>query len=292
MDFEAQLQRYRRRIERALPEFLPGPESPPAELHKAMHYCLGAGGKRLRPTLVLATADLFPGSLDATAAAVAVEYLHTYTLVHDDLPSMDDSPLRRGKAATHIAFSEATAILAGDALLTESFNLLAKAYKSDPPIAVALIHTLGQASGSQCLIGGQAVDTSAAQSRLCEEDMHFVHEHKTADLLVASLQMGLICGKAPPEALHTARDLGYHLGLAFQIVDDILDATSSPEVLGKTAGNDAHRATNTFVSLFGLEESRRRAAHHTEKALDFTRQLHSEAHFLETLVDRLLVRTH
>jgi len=289
--FDETYEGYRQRLETGLKELLPSPDTPPAAVHRAMTYCLSAGGKRLRPVLVLAAADLYPSRADPLPAAVAIECLHTYSLVHDDLPAMDDSPLRRGKEAVHVAFDEATAILVGDALLTEAFGLLACRYGSSPEIGLQLVRSLAEAADSRHLIGGQVVDTLSENRTISAEDLNYIHQHKTADLLTAALRMGCLTTEAPPEALATIEELGRALGMAFQIVDDVLDATSTNEMLGKTVGNDVRQAKNTYVTLFGIEAARAAAREQTATALAACQKLPGTASsFLETLVRKLEFR--
>lgn len=291
-DFSTELERRRIRLEEALHALAPSPDTRPAPLHAAMDHSLRAGGKRLRPILVEAFAELFEAKLDATPAAVAVEFLHTYTLIHDDLPAMDDSPLRRGKPSVHVAFDEATAILAGDALLTEAFRLLADAYGAEPAIGLALVRELATASGSQRLIGGQAEDTAAENQVISAEDLDFIHLNKTAALLEACGRMGAILGRANVEQLETVAGAMRALGLAFQILDDILDATSTAEAMGKTVRADAANAKNTYVAFHGLDASRERAAALTEEALLALTRLPGDRQFLEALFRALLKRDH
>jgi geranylgeranyl pyrophosphate synthase len=282
---------YRTALEDGLKRLLPDPGSPPAAIHSAMDYCLSAGGKRLRPVLLMAAADLYPEKLDPLPAAVAIECLHTYSLVHDDLPSMDNSPLRRGKPSAHVQFDEATAVLAGDALLTEAFRLLAVHYGEHPARCVSLVRTLAEAADSRHLIGGQVVDTLSENTEITAETLDYIHHHKTADLLTAALQMGLLLTEHPDGALDRIREMGQSLGLAFQIIDDILDATSTPEVLGKTTGNDAKQAKNTYVSVHGLEASRAAAKAATDKAIAACDSLEgAETAFLVALVRKLEFR--
>lgn len=265
--FEQRYNTYRETVEGGIRDLLPPAGERPGEIHAAMRYCLSAGGKRLRPVLLLAAADLYPRRADPLAAAVAIECLHTYSLVHDDLPCMDNSPLRRGKPAAHVEFGEALAVLAGDALLTEAFRLIGLHYRSEPECAAALLACLAEAADSRHLIGGQVVDTLFENAAVDAETLDFIHRHKTADLLTAALLMGLHLTAAPEEAFEQLRLAGRSLGLAFQIIDDILDATSTTEVLGKTAGNDARQAKNTYLSVHGLEAGRAAARRETEAAI-------------------------
>jgi len=283
--YETRFEQYRQRLEAGLAALLPPPDAEPRAIHEAMHYSLAAGGKRLRPVLLLAAADLYPQRADPLPAAVAIECLHTYSLVHDDLPSMDNSPLRRGRPSAHVQFGEATAVLAGDALLTEAFRLLAVHYRDTPGCGMALIGCLAEAADSRHLIGGQVVDTLSANTPVSAGQLDFIHQHKTADLLTAALLMGLHLGESPPEAFGHLREAGRALGMAFQIIDDILDATSSAAVLGKTAGNDARQAKNTYVSLHGLAASRAAARRQTAAAAAACRRLPgADSAFLEALV--------
>ncbi|NBD37385.1 MAG: polyprenyl synthetase family protein [Verrucomicrobia bacterium] len=279
---------YRSAVEDAIEQHLPPAGTPPTLLHEAMRYCLGAGGKRLRPVLLLATADLYPRKADPLPAAVALECLHTYTLVHDDLPCMDNSPLRRGKPAAHVRFGEATAVLAGDALLTEAFRLLASAYADIPDLAAQLTRLLAEAADSRHLIAGQVVDTFSENEAISAETLDYIHAHKTADLLGATLVMGHTLSEAPSGNAEALREAGHQLGLAFQIIDDILDATSSTEALGKEAGSDARMAKNTYVSLHGLEAAREAAGKATERARAKVRSLpDTDPSFLHDLIGQL-----
>ena len=298
MDFATQLNDYRERVERGLAELTPGPGTRPARLHEAMRYSLQAGGKRLRPALVLAAADIFrPTIAGGTApanpmpAAVAIECVHTYSLIHDDLPCMDNDDLRRGRPTAHRQFDEATALLAGDALLTYAFQLLARHYAADPALAVALTRELADAAGSEHLVGGQMEDLLAEKkSDATAAELEFIHLNKTAAMLSAALVCGGRCGRADETALNTLRIAGRHLGLAFQIVDDILDATADSATLGKTAGKDARADKTTYVKLHGLAASRSHARDQTAAALAAVQQLPGDTAFLTALVETMLVR--
>jgi geranylgeranyl diphosphate synthase, type II len=290
MEFDRILEAHRARVEKALPASLPPPATRPARLHEAMHYSLEAGGKRLRPVLVLAAAELFPLRADPLPAALAVELLHTYSLIHDDLPAMDDSDLRRGRPSLHKAFDEVTAILAGDALLTHSFELLGQGYASQPEVGLRLVAELARAAGSRHLIGGQAEDTAAEHRQISAADLDYIHLHKTAALIAAACRLGLLCTTADEAALASLTAAARALGLAFQILDDILDVTSSAEAMGKTVGADAANAKNTYVALHGLEASQAAATRLTDEALDALRALPADTAFLEELFRRLLRR--
>lgn len=287
MEFTERLESFRKRSERALDTWLPSAETNPPRLHAAMRHAIESGGKRLRPTLLFAASELYPGAIDPAPAAAAVEMLHTYSLVHDDLPSMDDSPLRRGVPTVHIAFDEATAVLTGDALLTEAFFVLARGYAAHPDVAATLVRQLSEAANSRHLIGGQAADTLAEHSEISAEDLDFIHLNKTAALIGASLAMGLAVTEAPATAQEILRRMGRALGLAFQIVDDLLDATGDESVVGKPLRSDAERSKNTYPRLHGIRASRKRAHQLTEEALAQAAKLDADTAFLESLIQHL-----
>jgi geranylgeranyl diphosphate synthase, type II len=303
MDFPAELKRHIARIERGIELHVPSAETRPVRLHAAMRYSLQAGGKRLRPVLMIAAADLFekygtiegetlPDLLDPLPAAVAIECIHTYSLIHDDLPCMDNDDLRRGRPTVHKAFDEATALLAGDALLTHAFFLLATAYDAEPILAHRLIRELSEAAGSRRLVGGQMEDLLAEKNAdATREELEFIHLNKTAAMIEASLVMGGIIGRAGERNLTTLREAGRHLGLAFQIIDDILDATADSATLGKTAGKDAKAGKTTYVKLHGLAASRQIATEHTASAQNALATLPGDITFLRLLVDTMASRT-
>lgn len=298
MDFASELRRHVERVERGIAEYLPRGDTAPARLHAAMRYSLEAGGKRLRPVLVLAAAELFRdpagaanAAADALPAAIAVECVHTYSLIHDDLPCMDNDDLRRGRPTAHRAFDEATALLAGDALLTHAFALLATSYGDRPALAQALVHELADAAGSRRLIGGQMEDLLAEKKADATiEQLEFIHLNKTAAMIEASLVMGGLAGGAEERILPTLRRAGRHLGLAFQIVDDVLDATADSDTLGKTAGKDARAGKATYVKLHGIDASRRIALEHTREARAALAALPGDVRFLDALLDSMASR--
>jgi geranylgeranyl diphosphate synthase type II len=292
IDFAAELKRHAARVEQGLARHVPPADTRPARLHTAMRYSLEAGGKRLRPVLLLAAADLCGAPADlALPAAVALECVHTYSLIHDDLPCMDDDDLRRGRPTAHKAFDEATALLAGDALLTHAFALLSTAYAAQPALAHALVRELADAAGSRRLIGGQMADLLAEQKTdATAAELEFIHLNKTAAMVEAALVMGGLTGGAPEPALANLRDTGRHLGLAFQIIDDVLDATADSATLGKTAGKDARADKTTYVKLYGIAASRQLARDHTQTALRALAALPGDKAFLEALVENLVHR--
>jgi len=287
MDFAAAHDAFRRRAEAAFDTWVPAPDTPPERLHGAMRYSLEAGGKRLRPVLVLAGHALHGGPADPEPAAVAVECLHTYSLIHDDLPAMDNSDLRRGRPTCHRQYDAATAILAGDALLTHAFALLAEAYADQPALAVALIRELGNAAGSRALIAGQADDTALAGQPITAAQLETIHRGKTAALLAACLAMGARLGGASAAQVDAARAAGTSLGLAFQIVDDILDATATTAQLGKDAGNDAANEKFTWVRLHGLAAARQRVAELTTETETHLHAAGGDPTFLLALIRQL-----
>ena len=250
--------RWQTHIEVCLDAALPAPALAPQRLHAAMRHAVLGGGKRMRPLLVYATGLLIgadPTCLDAPACAV--ELIHAYSLVHDDLPAMDDDALRRGRPTVHVAFDEATAILAGDALQSLAFELLATA-PVEPTLRVEWLQTLSQASGAAGMCGGQALDIDATGQRASLASLERMHALKTGALIRASVRLGALAGGADTQEMQHLDLLASDLGLAFQIRDDILDVESSSEQLGKTAGKDAAQNKSTFPALLGMDDARRR----------------------------------
>ncbi|WP_438482208.1 polyprenyl synthetase family protein [Oleiharenicola lentus] len=294
MDFAAQFEDYRQRVERGLNELLPAAHTRPTRLHEAMRYSLQAGGKRLRPVLTLATAEAFGAAPEiALPAAVAIECIHTYSLIHDDLPCMDNDDLRRGRPTAHRQFDEATALLAGDALLTYAFQLIGGHYAGNAKLCATLTREIADAAGSEKLIGGQMEDLLAEKNASATaDDLEFIHLNKTAAMLTVSLIAGGLCGNANPTQLAALRSAGRQLGLAFQIIDDILDATADTVTLGKTAGKDARADKTTYVKLHGLENSRRFASEQSAAAIASLRTLPGNPSFLIALVEDMARRTH
>ncbi|KIQ96909.1 farnesyl diphosphate synthase [Lysobacter sp. A03] len=257
---EARLAQWRERIDLALAAALPSTDSGPGRLHAAMHHAALLGGKRMRPLLVYAAGDLFgadPTALDAPA--VAIELVHAYSLVHDDLPAMDDDDLRRNQPTVHIAFDEATAILAGDALQTQAFSVLADAPVNDA-VRVALMRTLARAAGSAGMCGGQALDLAATGNSavIGIDALEHLHALKTGALIRAAVRMGALCANATEAELESLDAYADALGLAFQVRDDILDVESDSDTLGKTVGKDAAQDKATFPALLGLDASQGR----------------------------------
>ena len=292
MDFPADMKRLVSRVEQGIDQFLPPASTRPTRLHEAMRYSLQAGGKRLRPVLVLAANELAGGTRvakpDPLAAAVAIECVHTYSLIHDDLPCMDNDDLRRGRPTAHRQFDEATALLAGDALLTHAFAILSTAYAGHPTLAHALTRELADAAGSRRLIGGQMEDLLAEKkSNATAAELEFIHLNKTAAMVEASLVSGGLTAGADEPTLATLRRVGRHLGLAFQIVDDVLDATADTATLGKTAGKDEKANKATFVRIHGLENSRRFAKEHSAAARDALESMPGNTAFMLSLIEAM-----
>jgi farnesyl diphosphate synthase len=243
----------------------------PAPLSDAMRYAVLGGGKRLRPLLVLAAGEAVGGHSDAVLrAACAVELIHAYSLVHDDLPCMDNDVLRRGKPTVHVKFGEAGALLAGDALHAQAFELLTPEDTDIPPaVQAALCRLLARAAGSTGMAGGQAIDLASVGLALTEAELRHMHRLKTGALLQGSVEMGAACGGAlTPQQAAALRDYGAAVGLAFQVVDDILDVTADSATLGKTAGKDAASDKPTYVSLLGLDGARAQARQLLAQALE------------------------
>ncbi len=275
MNLKKYLQIRQRKIDRALDGYLPKANTKPVTLHKAMRYSLFAGGKRLRPILCLAAAEACHGSIDnALPLACALECIHTYSLVHDDLPSMDNDDFRRGRPTCHKVFGEGIAVLAGDALLTIAFQIVSSA-KAAPRYDIA----------------GQVADLEAEGKNVKRDQLQFIHENKTAAILKSSVRLGAMSANADPKKLSAITRFGQRLGLAFQIIDDILDVTQTSEILGKSAGKDVAAKKATYPAVIGLEKSR-------AEARRLTRQAHnalsifsnSDAEPLHALANYLLER--
>ncbi len=281
------------RIDSSLDRHLPKATERPSRLHEAMRYSVFAGGKRLRPILALAAAEAVGGDLEEILLpASAIEILHTYTLIHDDLPSMDDDDLRRGKPSLHVAFDEPTAILAGDALLTMSFEWMAKSEPPKPYRPNRLALELAKAAGSAGVIAGQMEDMAAEGREIDHDQLMFIHLHKTATLMRASIRIGAIAAGAKPADLDQLTMYGGDVGLAFQVTDDILDETASEEDLGKPIGSDRGRNKATFVSLLGLEASRARAKELIDNAISQLAGLPGRTEPLAAIAQFVLDRAH
>ena len=290
-DLNAYLHRQTAAVNHALNGYLPKASAKPATLHKAMRYSLFAGGKRMRPVLCLAAADACGGRLeDALPLACAVECIHTYSLIHDDLPGMDDDDYRRGKLTNHKVFGEGIAILAGDALLTQAFEIAAQCRDWPRYSHRAIVLELARAAGSRQLIAGQVADLEGEGKKISAQALQYIHERKTSALLCCSVRLGGMSANGTAAQLRALTDFGYHVGLAFQVIDDILDVTQTSEQLGKTAGKDTAARKATYPSVVGLEESRRIARRLTERAFAALKKFKGRATALEALAEFLLER--
>ena len=286
MDVNDYLERHKAWVERSLNEWMPSLHEPPTRLHDAMRYSVMAGGKRLRPILALAAGELVgadPGKL--IKPALALEIFHTYTLIHDDLPCMDNDDLRRGIPTAHKKFDEATAVLAGDALLTLAFEWLAEH-------SAQLVTELASAGGHAGVIAGQVADLAAETTPPDAEMLDYIHLNKTAALLRCSIRIGAIVGEADSNTLEALSSFGNDIGLAFQIIDDILDATADTETLGKPAGSDQEQGKTTYVDLYGIDAARERADAMYQRALATLRHLEGDTTVLEALARFICERGH
>lgn len=291
MDLKRHLAARAAEVDAAMDAFLPKAKERPATIHAAMRYAVFAGGKRLRPVLCLAAAEACGGTVsNALAPACALELMHTYSLVHDDLPAMDDDDLRRGRPTCHKVYGEGVAVLCGDALLTEAFIVLAKTRATKRYGVREYIAELAETGGSRKLIGGQVMDLEGEGKKITRRELVRIHEAKTAALLTTSLRLGAMTANATPAKLEALTTFGYNLGLAFQVIDDILDVTQITEVLGKTAGKDQAVEKATYPSIIGLAASRREAAKLTKAAMDALKPLGVKAKRLEEIAAYLLKR--
>ena len=261
-DLQAYLAERRALVDTALERHLPSEAAPPLTIHRAMRYSVMAGGKRLRPILVIAGAEAVGGAATMVMpTACALEMIHTYSLIHDDLPAMDDDDYRRGRLTNHKVFGDAIAILAGDALLTLAFRLIADNADlvSDPRVIRDVVAEIADAAGTVGMVGGQVVDIESEGKAISAETLEYIHRHKTAALIRASLRVGARLAAGDAAAVTAISEAGSDLGLAFQIVDDILDVEGSLEELGKTAGSDERKQKATYPGIHGREASRRQA---------------------------------
>ncbi len=291
MDLKKYLVVRQKKIERALDRYLPKENVKPATIHKAMRYSLFAGGKRLRPILCLAAAETCGGKIDnALPLACALECIHTYSLVHDDLPSMDNDDFRRGRPTCHKVFGDGIAVLAGDALLTIAFEIVSRAKFSSRYNLSILLREIAVAAGSRKLIAGQVADLEAEGRKIDMAGLRYIHENKTAAILTTSVRLGAMSADAYPRSLDAITKFGRALGLAFQIIDDILDVTQTTEKLGKSAGKDAAAKKATYPAVIGLEKSRLEAKRLTRQAHNALSIFDEKAEALHALANYLLER--
>lgn len=289
-DFDAWMRAEADAVETALQEWVPA--DAPAGLGQTMRYGVLDGGKRVRPLLVLAAAQAVHGCPDAAMrAACAVELIHAYSLVHDDMPCMDNDVLRRGKPTVHVQFGEAQAMLAGDAMQALAFEVLTPDDGVPPALQARLCSLLARAAGSKGMAGGQAIDLASIGQPLGEHALRDMHHRKTGALLQASVLMGAACGEATPAQWAALADYGDALGLAFQVVDDILDVTQASVTLGKTAGKDFDNNKPTYVTILGLDAARRHANELRDKAqAALARSGLPDAAWLSLLADKVVER--
>jgi geranylgeranyl diphosphate synthase, type II len=292
MNLKAYLIAHQKEIDRALDRYLPKTNVKPATLHRAMRYSLFAGGKRLRPILCLAAAEACGGKvITALPLACALECIHTYSLVHDDLPSMDNDDYRRGRPTCHKVFGDGIAVLAGDALLTIAFEIVSMAKPARRYDMSTLLREIAVAAGSQRLIAGQVADLEAEGRKVERNQLRFIHENKTAAILKSSVRLGAMSANADARKLRAVTQFGHGLGLAFQVIDDILDVTQTSEILGKSAGKDIATQKATYPAVIGLEKSRGEARRLTRQAHDALSVFRSrEAEPLHCLANYLLER--
>lgn len=293
MSLEAYLAEKRAAVDTALDRLTPPADDRPATIHQAMRHSLFAGGKRLRPILCIAAAEaVAENAPGAVVPACSLELIHTYSLIHDDLPALDNDDFRRGKPTCHKVFGEAMAILAGDALLTLAFQVLARAEGVSEHRRIALVGELAAAAGTvEGMIGGQVEDLEAEGKPVNQDQLHYIHRSKTGALIRAAVRMGGIHGCADEDAFDALSTYGRHIGLAFQIVDDVLDMTSTSEQLGKTAGKDLEQQKATFPALYGLDASRKKAREHLDAALAGLETFNGGGRRLREIAERIVVRS-
>ena len=291
LELKQYLEKQRLIVEKALETALPEIEGREARIVEAMRYSLFAGGKRLRPILCLAGAEAVGGEIEAAmSAACALEMIHTYSLIHDDLPAMDDDDLRRGKPTSHVVFGEAIAILAGDGLLTEAFVILSDYHILPSERVLRLIGVISRAAGYRGMVGGQVVDMLSQNKPADLETVQQMHSRKTAALISAATESGALAGGGTDEQVEALARYGRAIGLAFQIADDILDIEGSTEVLGKTAGSDVVRGKVTYPAAAGLEGSREAARTLVNQALAALEGFDGKANLLRALASYIIAR--
>lgn len=298
MEIKSYLKEQRQQVESAFNAFIPLANGDFAAHIEAMHYSLLAGGKRVRPILCIAAAHAIAGdnvtSLDIMPVACALECIHTYSLIHDDLPAMDNDDLRRGKPTNHVLHGEAAAILAGDGLLTWAFDLLSNPKYSnlEAETRLAICHCVARAAGSYGMVGGQALDIATENTKFPFSTLQTIHRSKTGALITASVVSGGLCGGADTASLAKLEAYGNQIGLAFQIVDDLLNATATTEQLGKAAGSDAELGKATYPAYFGIEKTRALAKDAVAKAIDCLTDFDAKARPLRLLADYIYTRSH
>lgn len=292
-DFQTWASAHQQRFEEVLKHLLPSAEVAPQRLHAAMRYSVLDGGKRVRPLLAFAAGELAGADLARVdIAAAAVELIHAYSLVHDDMPCMDDDVLRRGKPTCHVEYDEATALLVGDSLQSLSFELLSEHKLSDHPASqLQMVKLLAVASGSRGMAGGQAFDLASVGKQLTLPELEFMHIHKTGALIRSAILLGAHCGNALSAVQIEKLDhFGKCVGLAFQVVDDVLDAEADTATLGKTAGKDADNDKPTYVTLLGVAQAKKMAAELHREAMESLSEFGTAAQRLRELADFIVIR--
>src|SRR5438094_817334 len=291
MNLKTYLIARQRMIDRALDRFLPKENAAPPTIHNAMRYSLFAGGKRLRPILCLAAAEGCKGKVtEALPLACAMECIHTYSLVHDDLPSMDNDDFRRGRATCHKVFGDGIAVLAGDALLTVAFEIASRAKPTRRYSISEMFREISTAAGSRKLIAGQVADLEAEEKKVSRAELRYIHENKTAAMITSPVRPGGLRANPQPKKMRAITKFGYALGLAFQVIDDILDVTQTSEKLGKSAGKEVAAQKATYPAVIGLEASRGEARRLTNTAQNALKIFGKEAEPLRELANYLLIR--
>ncbi|MFY4776254.1 polyprenyl synthetase family protein [Metabacillus sp. RGM 3146] len=293
-ELNAYLSSRKAQIEEQLPLFIQKLDAP-KKLKESMLYSLQAGGKRLRPILLLATLHSFGKSENpGISIGCAIEMIHTYSLIHDDLPCMDDDDLRRGKPTNHKVFGEAMAVLAGDGLLTESFDVIAS--HPDPLVTpvmkLSLIKELVKAAGAEGMVGGQAADMEGENKELSIEELVYIHKNKTAKLLAYSIKAGAILADASPEEMSKLDEFGYHMGIAFQIKDDILDIEGTVDKIGKPVGSDSANHKATYPALLTIDGAKKKLTEHLEAGREALQAIALRNTMLEELLELIAVRDH
>jgi geranylgeranyl diphosphate synthase type II len=290
---ERYLEQVRLRVDEELDRLLPAEDAYPASIHRAMRYSVFAGGKRLRPILCWESGRLFGGDEKSLLRlGSGLELIHTYSLIHDDLPALDDDDLRRGKPTSHRAFGEATAILAGDALLTLAFEVLASPGPPGEACTLRVIHELARAIGTQGgMVGGQVVDLATTDQTSSSATLDYIHSAKTGALLCAAVRCGALCAQATEEDLERITTYGRKVGLAFQIADDLLDVLGSEAALGKSVGKDGQHHKATYPALHGVEESQRIASRLVREACQMLEPYGSRAQTLQDIAQYLIARS-
>ncbi len=290
MDFLTEFEAKINLANQSLQKYFFKKENHQMSVYEAMEYSLFSGGKRIRPVLCAACAELFGDAEEAMPFACAIEMIHTYSLIHDDLPCMDDDDLRRGKPTNHIVFGEAMAVLAGDALLNRAFETVLQHSKVAPALTLEALKVIADAAGTEGMIGGQVIDLESEGKATDTVTLMAMHVHKTGALMMAAAKTGALVGGGSKEDVLNMENFARYLGVAFQIKDDILDVESSAEVLGKPIGSDSANEKTTFVTLYGLEQSKKMLEDYTQKAIEVLSEYGDKAWFLKELSIFLLRR--